>query len=183
MPQPLMPKKLKLTGSIEEKDVLFITGDWKAKVGSQEIPGIPGKFVLGVQNEEGPRLKEFCLKNTLVIANILFQQLNRQLYTWTSANGQYQNQIDYILCSQRWGSSIQSVETKPGADCGLDHELFITKFRLKLKKVEKTTRPCRCDLNQISYDYTVQEMNRCKRLYLVYRVPEELWAEIHNIIQ
>jgi len=155
----------------------------KGKVGSQEISGITGKFGLGVKNEAGQRLKEFCLKNTLVIANTLFQQLKRQLYTWTSANGQYQNQIDYILYSQRWRNSIQSVKTKPGANCGLDHELLIAKFRLKLKKVEKTTRPFRCDLNQISYDYTVEVMNRFKRLDLVDRVPEELWAEIYNIIQ
>ena len=65
----------------------------------------------------------------------------RWLYTWTSPDGQCQNQIDYILCSQRWRSSIQSAKTRLGADCGSDHELLIAKFRLKLKKVEKTTRP------------------------------------------
>ena len=72
------------------------------------MSGITGKFGLGVKNEAGQRLKEFCLKNTLVIANTLFQQLKRQLYTWTSANGQYENQIDYILYSQRWRNSIVS---------------------------------------------------------------------------
>ena len=91
-----------------KKDVLFIIGDWNAKVGSQEIPGITGKFGLGIQNEAGQRLIEFCQENALVIANTLFQQHNRRLYTWTSADGQHQNQIDYILCSQRWRSSIQS---------------------------------------------------------------------------
>ena len=73
----------------------------------------------------------------------------RRLYTWTSPDGQHRNQIDYILCSQRRRSSIQSAKTRPGADCGLDHEIFIAKFRLKLKKVGKTTRPFRYDLNQI----------------------------------
>ena len=76
----------------------------------------------------------------LVIANTLFQQRKRRLYTWTSPDGQYPNQIDYIHCSQRWRSSIQSSKTGPGADCGSDHELVIGKFRLKLKKVGKTTR-------------------------------------------
>ena len=72
-----------------KNDVLFIIGDWNAKVGSQEIPGVTGKFVLGVQNETGQRLTEFCQKNTLVIANTLFQQHKRRLYTWTSPDGQY----------------------------------------------------------------------------------------------
>ena len=82
-----------------KKDVLFITGDWNAKVGSQESPGVTGKFGLGEQNEAGQRLIEFCQENALVIANTLFQQHKRGLYTWTSPDGQHQNQIDYILCS------------------------------------------------------------------------------------
>ena len=126
-----------------KKDVLFIIGDCNAKVGSQETPGVPGKFGLGVQNEAGQRLIEFCQENTLVIGNTLFQQHKRRLYTWTSSDGQHQNQIDYILCSQRWKSSIQSAEIRPGADCGSDHELLIAKLRLKLKKIGKTTRPFR----------------------------------------
>ena len=116
------------------KDVHFFIGDWNAKWGSQELPGVTGKFSLGVQNEAGQRLTEFCQENAWVIANTLFQQHKRRLYTWTSPDGQYQNQTDYILSSQRWRSSIQSVKTRPGADCGSDHEILIDKFRLKLKK-------------------------------------------------
>ena len=108
-------------------------------------------------------------ENALVIANTFFQQHKRRLYTWTSPHGQYG---DYILCSQRWRSSIQTAKTRPGADCGSDHELLITKFRLKLKKVEKTTRPFRYDLNQIPYDYTVEVINRFKGLDLIDRVPD-----------
>ena len=111
-----------------------------------------------------------------VIANTLFQQHKRRLYTWTSPDGQHQNQIDYILCSQRWRSSIQSAKTRPGADCGSDQEPLIAKFRLKLKKVGKTTRPFRCDINQIHYDYTVDVRNRFKELDLIDRVPDELWT-------
>ena len=114
------------------QNVLFITGDWNAKVGSQEIPGVTGKFGLGVQNEAGQRLTEFCQENALVLANILFQQHKRRLYTWTSPDGQYQNQID-IFCNQRRRSSIQSAKTRPEANCGSDHELLIAKFRFKLK--------------------------------------------------
>ena len=94
------------------KDVLFIIGDWNAKVGSQEIPGVTGKFGLGVQNEAGQRLTEFCQENALVIANTLFLQHKRRFYTWASPDGQYQNQIGYIFCSQRWRSSIQSAKTR-----------------------------------------------------------------------
>ena len=135
-----------------KKDVLFIIGDWNAKVGSQEIPRITGKFGLGVQNEAGRRLIEFCYQNRLVIANTLFQQHKRRLYTWTSPDGRYRDQIDYIICRQRWRSSVQSAKTRPGADCGSDHELLISKFRFKLKKVGKTTRPFRYELNQIPND-------------------------------
>ena len=132
-----------------KEDVLFIIGDWNAKVGSQETPEVLGKFGLGVQNEAGQRLTEFCQENALVLANTLFQQHKRRLYTWTSPDGQHQNQIDYILRSQSWRSSIQSAKRRQGADCGSDHVLLIPKFRLKLKKVGKTTRQFRYDLNQI----------------------------------
>ena len=103
----------------------------------------------------------------MVIANALFQQHKRRLYTWTSPDGQYRNQIDYILCSQRQRSSIQSAKTRLGADCGSDHELLIAKFRLQLKKVGKFTRPFRYDLNQIPYNYTVEVRNRFKGLDLI----------------
>ena len=83
-----------------KKDVLFIIGDWNAKLGSQETPGGTGKFSLGIQNEAGQRLIKFCEENALFITNTLFQQHKRRLYTWTSSDGQFQNQIDYILCSQ-----------------------------------------------------------------------------------
>ena len=91
--------------------------------------------------------------------------------------------IDHILCSQRWRSSIQSAKTRPGADCGSDHELLIAKFRLKLKKVGKTPRPFRYDVNQIPYDYTVEVRNRFKGLDLIDREPDELWAEVCDIVQ
>ena len=121
--------------------------------------------------KQAKRLTEFCQEITLVIANTLFQQHKRRLYTWTSPDGQHRNQTDYILCSQRWRSQrwrkIQSAKTSLGADCGSVHEFLIAKFRLKLKKVGKTTRPCRYDLNQIPYDYTVEVTNRFKGLDLI----------------
>ena len=90
-----------------------------------------------------------CQENILVIANTLVHQHKRRFFIWTSPDGQYRNQIDNIVWGQRWRSSIQSAKTRPGADCGSDHELLIAKFRVKLKKVGKTTRTFRYDLNQI----------------------------------
>jgi len=118
----------------------------------------------------------------MVIANTLFQQHKRRLYTWTSPDGRHRNQTDYVLCSQRCRSSIQSAKTRPGADCGSNHELLIDKFGLKFKKVEKTTRPFRYDLNQIPYDYTVKVRNRFKRLDLIEWF-DELWTEVGDIVQ
>ena len=106
-----------------------------------------------------------------------------QLYPWTLPDGQHWNQIDYILCSQRWRSSIQSAKTRLGADCGSDHAILIAKFRLKLKKVGKTSRPFRYDLNQTPCNYTMEVRNRFKGLDLIHRVPEELWTVICDIVQ
>ena len=145
------------------------------------MPGVTGKFGLGVQNEAGQRLIEFCQENALVIANILFQQHKKRPYTWTSPDGQHQNQIDYILCSWRWRSSIKTAKTRPGANS--DHELLIAKFRLKLKEVGKTTRPFRYDLNKTPYDYTVKVTNGFKGFDLIDRVPKELWMMVCDIVQ
>ena len=104
---------------------------------------VTSRFGLGVQNEAGQRLIEFCQENALVIANIFFQQHKKRLYIWTSPDSQHQNQFNYILYSQRWRTSMQSTKTRIEADCGSDHELRIAKFRLNLKKVGKTARPFR----------------------------------------
>ena len=115
------------------------------------------------------------------MSNTLFQH-KRQLYTWISTDGQYQNKIDYILYSWRWRSSIQSANTRLGSDCGSDHELLIAKFRVNLKKVGENTGPFRYDLNQTPYNYTVEVRNRFKGLDLIDRVPEELWTEVCDVV-
>ena len=147
-----------------------------------KTPGVKGKCGLGMWNEAGQRLIKCCQENALVIANTFFQQHKRRLFTWTSPDGQYQSKIDYILCSQRWRSSIQSAKSRLGTDCGSDPELLIDKFRLKLKK-GKTTRSFRYDLSQIPYDYTVEVRNSFKGLDLTDRVPDELWTEVRDIVQ
>ena len=113
------------------------------------VAGISGLPTFAFQS---PIMKRTSF-SPLVIVNTLFQQHKRRLYIWTSSDDQYQNQIDYILCSQKWRSSIESAETRLGADCGSDHKLRIAKFRLKLKKVGKTTRPFRYDLNPLRLLY------------------------------
>ena len=138
-----------------KRDVLFIIGDWNAKVGSQEIPGVTGKFGLGIWNEAGQRLIEFCQEKALVITNTLFQQHKRRLHMditrWSTLKS------DGLYSLQPKMETLYTVnKTRPGADCSLDPELLIAKFRLKLKKLEKTTRPFRYYLNQIPYDYTVE---------------------------
>ena len=153
--------------------------EWTSAFQESAILGIG----LGVQNEAGQRLTEFCQENALVIANTFFQQHKRRLYTWTSPHGQYRNQIDYIICSRRWRNSIQSVKARLEADCVLDHELFIAKFRFKLKKIGKTTRPFTYDLNKIPYHYTVEVTNRFKGFNMIPRVPEELWMEVCDTVQ
>ena len=98
------------------------------------------------------------------LANTVFPQHKRRLYTWSSPDGQHRNRIDYILCSQKRRNSIQSAKTGLEADCGSDHELLIAKFRLKLMKIGKTTRPFRYGLNQIPYDYMMKVRNTFKGL-------------------
>ena len=93
------------------------------------------------------------------------------------------NQTEYILCRQRWTSSRQLAKTRLGADCGSDHELLIEKFRLKFKKVRKTTKPFRYELSQIPYDYTLEMASRFKGLDLIDKVHEELKMEVHNTVQ
>ena len=127
-----------------------------------------------VQNESVQSFTEFCQENALVIVKTLCQQHKRRLYTWASPKGQHRNQIDYILCSQRWRSCIQSAKTRPGANCSSDHQLLKAKFRLKLEKTRKNNRPPRYDLNQIPYEFTVEVTNKFKGLDLVNIAPEEL---------
>ena len=146
MSWPLLLKKLKSNSSVKtrpsrtntKKRCPFHNRGLNAKVGSQEIPGVTGNFGHGAQNEAEHRLTEFCQENTLVMANTLFQQHKRRLYTWTSPDGQHQNQTDYIPCSQRWRSSIQSAKTRPRSNCGSDHELLL------LLLLSRFSRVCLC---------------------------------------
>ena len=144
------------------------------------MPGKIDKFGLRVKNEAEKRLTEFCQENTLVIANTLFQQHKRQLYTWTSPDGQYWNKTNLYFLQPKLEKlyTVSKNETR-----SWDHELLIAKFRPKLKKVEKITTPFRYDLNQIPYTYTVEVTSRFKGWDIIDRVPEELQMEARNTAQ
>ena len=144
-----------------------------AKVGSQEKPGVTGKFGLGIWNEAGQRLIEFCQESTLVIANILFQQHKRRLYTWTSQMVNTEIRL-IIFFAAKDGEALYSQQKQDQELTVAHHEVLIAKFRLKLKKVGKTTRSFRYDLEQIPYDYTVEVRNRFQGLDLIDRVPDKL---------
>ncbi|CAF3930129.1 unnamed protein product [Adineta steineri] len=152
-----------LLDNVPKKDTILIIGDWNAKVGETEVPGIVEKFELGKRNEAGDRLIEFCQDNHMVITNTCFKQPKRRLYTWTTPNGQHRDQIDYILCNRRWKSSIKSVKTRPGADCGTDHELLLACFRIKLKQHQKSTQTSKPDLQNIPYKYKVAVKKQIRR--------------------
>ena len=122
-----------------QQDVLLIIGDWNATVGNKAESNSVGEFGLGISNEAGKRLIEFCGANDLFIANTCFRQPSRWLYTWASPKGQFRHQIDYIIGRRRWRSSILSAKTKPGADCDTDHKLLIATIRVKLKNYKRNT--------------------------------------------
>ena len=145
-------KTLKQTS---KKDIVYLMGDFNAKVGNKEETNIIGKFGLGERNEAGERLFQFCIESRMRITNTWFMQPKRRLYTWTSPNGQHRNQIDYILCNHKWKSSIHAVKTLPGSDCGSDHQLLIAKVKLRLIKIKKKTLPKKFDVNKITPQYTV----------------------------
>ena len=160
-----------------QKSCPFHLGDWNAKVGSQEIPGVTGKIWSWSTEWSRAKANRVLPREHTGHSKQLLPATQEKTLHMDSTRWSIPNQTDYILCSQRWRTSIQSAKTWPGADCGSDHELLIAKFRLTLKKVGKTTRLFMYDLNQIPYDYTVEVRNRFKGLDLTDRVPEELWTE------
>ena len=144
-------------------DVLLIIGDFNAKVGDKEKIGIVGKHGLGNRNQAGERLFDTSAANNLFITHTFFQQPKRRQYTWISPNRLYRNQIDYMLCSKRWRSAVQVAKTLSGADCGTDHQLLVTKLRIKIKaKANISKVPARFNVEDITRDFSVEVQNRLK---------------------
>ena len=127
----------KLLNNTPRKDLTIIMDDCNAKVGKMKDARVTGQFGLGDRNEAGDRLVQFCEENELSITNNFFEQPDCRLYTRTTPDGNHRNQIDYIICKQRWKTAVQSVKTRPDADCGSDHELLLAGVKIKLKKKRK----------------------------------------------
>jgi hypothetical protein len=157
-------------------------GDMNAKVGESEKSKSTGTHGLGIRNDAGERLIEFCEENDMKIMNTFFKQPKRRLYTWTSPDGVSRNQIDYIIIQNRWRSTIHATHTLPGADCGTDHEILVAGLRLKLKKLKKEAVPARYDMEKISSEYSVAIKNRFSALDLLEREPEKLWTDLKEAV-
>lgn len=166
-----------------KKDALILLGDFNAKVGRMSTPNVTGNHGLGIRNEAGNRLVQFCTEFNLTIMNTHFQQPNRRLYTWTSPGGVYRNQIDYIICQQRWKSMVQCTKTLPGADCGSDHELLTAVIKVKLKKIQRNqNKRKKYDLENIPDNYPVTVYNRFQLLSHDEPV-NKLWEDIKIAIK
>ena len=150
----------------------------------KEEIGIVGKHGLGDRNQVGERLIDFCAANNLFITNTFLQQPKRRHHTWILPNRLYINQIDYILCSKRRRSAVQVAKTVLGADCGIDHQLLVTKLRIKLKaKANISKVPARFNVEDITRDFLVEVKNRLKVIDDCEKCPNELWEDIRGIVQ
>ncbi|KAL0812036.1 hypothetical protein ABMA28_009430 [Loxostege sticticalis] len=172
---------------IPNRELLLILGDFNSKIGanSQHYSDCVGKFGLGTRNERGERLMQFANENNLIIANSLFQHHPRRLYTWTSPGGKYRNQIDYILVKSRWRTSILNAHTLPGACCGSDHELLITKLRLKLRAARSPTKQKRLEVVDTERFATVFEQGWAEWTDISQSeaTPDLLWNKAKHLIQ
>ena len=162
------------------KDIKLQIGDFNAKVGCSIEPSITGSFGLGERNDAGDRLVELCAEIELTITNTLFKQPNRRLYTRTSPDGKSRNQIDYIICQRRWKSSVLSVKTRPGADCGTDHELLEAKLSVRFKKLKRQIKTIKLD--DIPAEYAVAISNRLDALQLDNLTVDDRWEKLRSCV-
>ena len=166
------------------QDFLIVMGDWNSKVGDRSDYPVVGKYGLGNKNDAGDRMIDFCKINELFISNTMFQQHKRRLYTWTSPNGLHKNQIDYICGRQRWQSSFLSTKTYPGADCGTDHKLLVSRVKIKLKGTErKKIYAPKLDVENIPERFKINLNNRFSVLNVEGKTSEELWGDIRDTLK
>jgi len=161
--------------NIPKRDMVLVMGDFNANVGAGEGDQYIGRYGLGSRNESEDRLHECCAANDLIVANSFYKQPPRRIYTWTALDCKYRNQIESIMIKTRWKSAISSVKTRPGTDCGTDHELIIAYLKLRLKRVQTDRIIKRYDLQNIPDAYKVEVRNMFSAINLVEREPEEMW--------
>jgi hypothetical protein len=167
---------------IPRKDVVILMGDWNAKIGKGEESETVGKYGLGSRNEAGERLLEFCEENALFIGKTCFKQPEWRLYTWTSPDGKYKNQIDYIIGKRRWRSAIQAVKTRPDADCSSDHEHLTATVKIKLKNTQ-TTKKWILDTDNIPEAYKSDIQEKLTGLKLDGGNTEKTWKVLKDTIR
>ena len=155
-------------------------GDWNSKIGKGEEPGTVGRYGLGNRNEARERLLEFCEENDLFLPNSYFEQPERRLYTWTSPDGQYRNQIDYILGRRQCRSTFQSVKTRPDADCGLDHKLPTATVRIKLNNTQQAEKGWKLDIDNIPEEYKTKIKQKLATVNLQGGNSEEIWKTLKD---
>lgn len=163
-------------------DIVYVMGDFNAKVGEGREGDVVGEHGLGVRNESGDRLVQFCHDNRFRITNTFFAQPKRRLYTWKHHNKRDRNQIDFILCQQKWKGSVLAAKTLPGADCASDHKLLIAKVKIRLGKIKRPAMQKKFDVSMIPAQYAVEVRNRFDALELEGKDSDELWAEIRQTI-
>ena len=173
--------------TINSKYIVIMMGDWNAKIGgNRPSNNYIGKCGFGVRNERGDRLADCCASNDLVITNTTFKHHPRRLYTWISPGDRIRNQIDYIMVPKRWQSSIQNVKTRPGADCGSDHQMLVCKLKLNLKSIKRTAAPVRYDVSSIPEEFNVEVSNKFKALLELDEpetTPDGLWESMKGIMK
>ena len=168
---------------IPRGDVLYVIGDWNAKLGQDETDGTTGRFRLGERYERGYQHVEFCSRNDLQIMNTVFKLHARRLYTWRSPYQTTRSQTDYIICKTRWRSSVRRVTTLPGAVCGTDQHLLIADVKIKLKRIKRVKQTPKDDVENIGLEFAVEVKNRFNGFQLADREPEELWSNIRDIVK
>ena len=161
---------------------MYVIGDWNDKVGKQNTAAVTGSFGLGIRNERGDTMVDFCSRNSLVVMNTIFKQHSRRLYTWKSPDKITRKKIDFILCKGRWKSSIKRVTTIPGADCGTDHNLLIAIVKIKLKQTKRNKITQIYNLENIDTKYTVEVKNRFSILQVDGKNSEDLWTDIRDAV-
>jgi len=162
-----------------KKDVLILMGDWNSKIGKREEPGTVRRYGFGHRNEARERLLELCEENDLFLANTYFEQPERRLYTWMSPDGQYRNQIDYILGRRRWRSAFQSVKTRPDAECESDHELLTATIKIKLKNTQNAKKGWKLDIDNIP-EYKTVIKQKLATINLLGGNSEEIWKALKD---
>jgi len=166
-------------------------GDFNAKVGRREpsaMSSAVGLYGLGETNEAGEQLEDFCLEHELALSNTMFKKHPRRLYTWTSPDGNTQNQIDYISVAQRWITSLMNCRTYPGADCDTDHQLLVATLKVRLAKRQRQHSIPPLNLEELKKDEAVQfaaeVTNRFTALEAAQNevTPEDLWKGTKTVL-